>query len=206
MNRSRKANLEALVELLRTKSYSKITASDIIGRSGYGRTGFYRQFSDKNALAAALVKEHTAMYARILANDLRDSQCNMEDMVRHILEHVMQHRAEYHAILSSQIPGHGFDEFCACALVDFRIMANARPNCSDAELDYDLFYYATTRQFADYLRYWDAHGYEPAAPQMAKCIAGVIDHLSPGDALRFENSDGAESRGDVGLISLAELS
>ena len=59
MNRSRKAYLEALVELLRTKSYSKITASDIIGRSGYGRTGFYRQFSDKNALAAALVKEHT---------------------------------------------------------------------------------------------------------------------------------------------------
>ena len=113
MNRSRKAYLEALVELLRTKSYSKITASDIIRRSGYGRTGFYRQFSDKNALAAALVKEHTAMYARILANDLRDSQCNMEDMVRHILEHVMQHRAEYHAILSSQIPGHGFDEFCA---------------------------------------------------------------------------------------------
>ena len=56
------------------------------------------------ALALTLILIYTAMYARILANDLRDSQCNMEDMVRHILEHVMQHRAEYHAILSSPTP------------------------------------------------------------------------------------------------------
>ena len=188
MNRSRKAYLDALSDLLDEKPFERITVSEVIDRSGYGRTGFYRQFCDKYALAGALVKDYAMSYAKILASDLSDATCDMETMVLHVLDHVWENRRAYHTILSSEIPDHGFDEFCELALTDFRIMANARPNCSDSELDYDLFYYATTRQFADYLRYWDRKGFAVPASQMARRIVGVIEHLAPGDALGFDGS------------------
>lgn len=186
MNRSRKAYIDALATLLEQKDFSKITTSDVIALSGYGRTGFYRQFSDKYALARAFVRERARSYATILARDLGNASCDMLTMVTHILEHVLENRAAYHAILTSQIPNCGFDEFCEYALADFRIMANASPNCSESMLDYDLFYHATTWQFADYLRYWEMRGCEPPVAQMAQRIVGVIEHLAPGVALSFK--------------------
>lgn len=186
MNRSKKAYLDALSDLLDEKPFERITVSEIIARSGYGRTGFYRQFCDKYALAGALVKDHARAYAKILAEDLSDASCDMETMVVHVLEHVWENRRTYHTILVSEISGHGFDEFCELALDDFRIMASARPTCDERDFDYDLFYYATTRQFADYLRYWDLKGYRVSVPQMARSIAGVIEHLAPGQALGFD--------------------
>ena len=65
--RSRKMIRTAFLELLREKPFEKITATDVINRSGLNRSTFYAHYPDVKGLMDEFTGEIVAMFRQMLA-------------------------------------------------------------------------------------------------------------------------------------------
>ena len=65
--RSRKMIREAFVDLLHQKTVEKITATDIINRSGINRSTFYAHYPDVKGIIDEITGEVITLFRRMLA-------------------------------------------------------------------------------------------------------------------------------------------
>lgn len=65
--RSRRMIREAFVELLHEKPFEKITATDIINRSGLNRSTFYAHYPDAKGILEEFIGEIITMFRQMLA-------------------------------------------------------------------------------------------------------------------------------------------
>lgn len=68
--RTRSALFESLSELLRQRSFDRITLSDVAAHAGVGRTAVYNHFTDKEDLLLALMEHEAQRYAEELSRAL----------------------------------------------------------------------------------------------------------------------------------------
>ncbi|WP_127841387.1 TetR/AcrR family transcriptional regulator [Actinomyces wuliandei] len=68
--RTRSALFESLSELLRQRSFDRITLSDVAAHAGVGRTAVYNYFTDKEDLLLALMEYEAQRYAEELSRAL----------------------------------------------------------------------------------------------------------------------------------------
>ena len=66
-SRSRRMIREAFVELLHEKTFEKITATDIINRSGLNRSTFYAHYPDAKGVLEDFIGEIITMFRQMLA-------------------------------------------------------------------------------------------------------------------------------------------
>ncbi len=84
--RSRRMIREAFVELLHEKSFEKITATDIINRSGLNRSTFYAHYPDVKGILEEFAVEIENMFRQMLAEMdfsqfLNDPEPNLKQVV-----------------------------------------------------------------------------------------------------------------------------
>ena len=68
---ARAAFIQAVLSLLEEKPFQKISASEIIIRSGYSRGSFYKYFEDKFDLMRKITAEEAEHYTAILCGNIR---------------------------------------------------------------------------------------------------------------------------------------
>ena len=59
IERSKKYISDAMLSLLKTKSYEEITINDIVDKAGVSRMTFYRQFYDKKSVIKYILDSRT---------------------------------------------------------------------------------------------------------------------------------------------------
>lgn len=84
--RSRQMIREAFVELLHEKPFEKITATDIINRSGLNRSTFYAHYPDVKGVLEEFISEIVTMFRQMLAEMdfsrfLNDPEPNLKKVV-----------------------------------------------------------------------------------------------------------------------------
>ena len=87
---------QAFIDLLKTKSYLTISISDICRKSGFGRTSYYRYFSNN--------KEELLLFISHLKWEEYKKSCSIEeqkDEGKMLLNHIYQHR-EFFLLLYNQ--------------------------------------------------------------------------------------------------------
>jgi AcrR family transcriptional regulator len=122
-----KANIQnALIELLNEKDFDEITVREIAERAEIGFKTFYRHYSDKTALARAMMAE---MWEKISQEiELPDSLDTTEANIRQLLEIVINNvtvlkalgRTPLHNEIFAPILQFGFDEALQLQGVIFR--------------------------------------------------------------------------------------
>ena len=89
--RSRRMIREAFVELLREKPFEKITATDIINRSGLNRSTFYAHYPDVRGITDEITGEIFTMFQQMLeemdfSQFLNDPEPNLKKVVTFLEE------------------------------------------------------------------------------------------------------------------------
>ena len=95
--RSRRMIREAFVELLHEKPVEKITATDIINRSGLNRSTFYAHYPDVKGILEEFVGEIVTMFRQMLAEldfsrFLNDPEPNLKRVVAFLEENQVLYR------------------------------------------------------------------------------------------------------------------
>lgn len=179
---SEKAFFDTFIALINEKSFDEISASEIIQKSGYSRSSFYRNYEDKFDFAACFIKEAADMYARQLAESMLQYY-DKEDFLYcyslNILNYIYDNRNIYRLIFRSLVPGAGLDEFCDYAVKAFCDTGLFDLVADKSHINADFFYYCGTHQYVCFMIYWDKHNYFPDARVMAQQIAYFIQHNTP---------------------------
>ena len=89
--RSRRMIREAFVELLQEKPVEKITATDIINRSGLNRSTFYAHYPDVKGIIDEITGEIIVMFRQMLAEMdfsrfLKEPEANLKKVVAFLAE------------------------------------------------------------------------------------------------------------------------
>jgi AcrR family transcriptional regulator len=95
--RSRRMIREAFVELLHEKAFEKITATDIINRSGLNRSTFYAHYPDVKGIIDEITGQIVAMFRQMLAemdfsHFLNEPEPNLKKVVAFLEENQVLYR------------------------------------------------------------------------------------------------------------------
>jgi AcrR family transcriptional regulator len=96
--RTKRLLAEALLALIQEKPYDSLTIQDITDRADVGRATFYMHYRDKEDLLSDALVQHYRAIAERLGMSRDDMQRAVP--IRLLFEHVRQHAAMYHLLLS----------------------------------------------------------------------------------------------------------
>lgn len=91
----------ALVYLMGTKPYEKITITEIIERSGVSRAAFYRNFSSKDEVLQSEMAEITRVLQKAFSNSLLTD--NPRQWLVYFFDEVKHYRKEVELLLKADI-------------------------------------------------------------------------------------------------------
>lgn len=186
-SRAEAAFFNAFIELLKIKSFNEITASEIIRHSGYSRSGFYKLFYDKYALADQLVSSLAAAYAETLSRnmiELRDTQDFTYHYAVRMLRFAKERKEIFKLIFSGALPGGGQEEFCQKAIKAFHEVGNFDLITDNQQISEEFFDYISTHHFFDYIKYWNSTDYQESEEELARQILFLQNHMAPMELLR----------------------
>ena len=183
-SRAKEAYFLTFIHLWETKPFEEITVSEIISESSYCKAGFYRYFHDKFDLAEQLFQREAIEYIDSIIYGLlkyTNSADRTKDIISYpVLQHVYEHKNLYHLIINSNIPDLNLDYFCSYALKVFRENKTFVINTKNTIIDPEFFYFCTTRQFIQYICYWDYIRYSKSAKYMSKQVSCMMESNEPG--------------------------
>lgn len=172
--RSREEFKKAFLLLLERKPIDRITVSEIIEKSGYSRSSFYRNFVDYYDFAEQLIREEADELAKRLGELMRDfseTKVLSRDILEKILEHVYAERKTYHMIFSSRnfLPEFTGVNFAVLVMNAFREGESFLFETS-SDIDEDFYRYSETLRFIRYLMFWDMKDYSLSCGYLADQI------------------------------------
>ncbi len=154
--KSRQAIFRAFTELLKEKSYSKITVQEIIDLADVGRTTFYTHFETKDALLESICAD---MFEHVFSEELDKEKTHdfsgvhdTRTRVTHILYHLQDHIA--------YLPGILFGESDAFFMGYFKEQLNglfAESVQPYERVPYDYMLHHVVCDFAETIRWWARH-------------------------------------------------
>ena len=159
--KTRKAIFDAFTDLLKKKSYARITVQDIIDGADVGRTTFYAHFETKDDLLTSLCAD---IFEHVFSEDLgkeKTHDFSVEHdtgaMITHILYHLQEHM-EY-------LPGILCGDSDAVFMGYFKEQLNelfAKSVRQSETVPYDYLLNHMVCGFAETIRWWARHSqYSP---------------------------------------------
>lgn len=198
---------DALVELLSSRELADVSVSDVIRVSGVSRGSFYRYYASLAEAVDATLADEARRYARYLsAQTARRVARGMGaretyEITRAFLGYVEQRRSFFLLLLSPRTPEWGFERFCDRAVDEYRRQVGQAHGRLPEGVDADFYYYATTRSFLAYVRYWlerphglDVEGF--ARQVMLVSHPELLLADAPTDDGRDSEDDGRGVKGD----------
>lgn len=174
---ARSAFSQAVLNLLEEKPFQKISASEIIVRSGYSRGSFYKYFENKYDLMRKIIEEEAEYYTGILYGSIGRGETTevSSDYTYQILlgtfRNVFRKKTLYNFILNREIPDCDAETFCRKVT---EIFLNKAQICGKTapitEGIRTIYYYCNTRLYMSYIRFWAEQNYSVAPEEMAELI------------------------------------
>ena len=102
--RSRRMIRESFVELLQEKPFEKITATDIINRSGLNRSTFYAHYPDVKGIIDEITGEVVMMFRQMLNEmDFSEFLQNPEPNLRRVMDYLEENQELYRLLGQSDM-------------------------------------------------------------------------------------------------------
>ena len=159
--KTRKAIFDAFTNLLKKKSYARITVQDIIDGADVGRTTFYAHFETKDDLLTSLCAD---IFEHVFSEDLgkeKTHDFSVEHdtgaMITHILYHLQEHMEYLPGILS------GDSDTVFMGYFKERLSGLfAKAVRQSQAVPYDYMLNHMVNDFAETIRWWAEHSqYSP---------------------------------------------
>lgn len=161
------------LELLQEKPFDKIKANDVISRSTYSRTSFYRLYSDIYDLSDCIVRKECELLTAPLAKHIEQSCISNErestiDFYTRAFRHVFSNKNFYRLLIKDAYPNYSLDKYCEKVESLFKKNSESiiRRVCGNEFAN--LYYYITTHKLFAYIQYWDSVNYEISPEELAK--------------------------------------
>lgn len=164
--RTRRLIGEALIALMLEKRYDRITVREIVERADVGRSTFYANFRDKEAVFVGEFERVLDLLHRRFAEDAGGQDTLLPSLA--LFHHVREQEALYRAL----VRGHGVETLYAAgqrhlaARIEQRLAALARDGAT-LELPPSLLAGHVTSTFFTLLRWWLDGGMAQSPEQMA---------------------------------------
>ena len=151
--KTRASIFSAFTDLLKEKSYAKITVQDIIDAADVGRTTFYTHFETKDDLLRSLCAE---IFEHVFSEDLgkeRTHDFSEEHDTRARVSHILYHLQEHMDYLPGILSGESGDIFMSFFMGHLReLFSHARGSGTAVPRDYILNHMVC--DFAETVRWW----------------------------------------------------
>jgi len=157
IQRTRRRLSEALIDLIREKSYDEVTVQDILDRADVGRSTFYLHFRDKDALLASGVeklREQLVDVQRAAAAATSEPAERAIAFSGFLFEHVSDHRGLYRGLgrLGGEIVSRGFRAMIKEAIDDAAASSGAKR--APAPVPADLLADVVASTFMILIEWW----------------------------------------------------
>jgi len=176
---------QSMIELLSEIPYEDITVGDIITRSTYSKSCFYRNYYDKLDVAEQIVKEEAGLYVGMLIAQMKLS-ANITDEVQYnyvvslgTFRYIEMKQKLYHLLFRNKFPGMGVDYFCNLAVENFdrTVPFQIDPNYSRDKLDF--FEYCYAHMVLRYIHFWESKDFRDTPEQMAERVVSLCRMAKP---------------------------
>lgn len=158
IQRSKKALINALIELMSENDPLSISISDIVNQAGYSRATFYAHYGSKEEFFSDIIYSEAQTHANILfetAVDLKEDTDYLQVAsagVLRLFRHVYQRKELYEIILSDRLYGYTTDYFCE--LIVKAISENYEYTLIDDIENYEMYSYTSTAFQLATIKYW----------------------------------------------------
>lgn len=176
--RSRQAIKAALIALVRTTPYSKITVQNIIDRSQYSKGTFYSHFSDKDDLLKQMIDDEVSRYVyytttRVLEQkDMQHTIAEIRNSIVLGLEdfffHVYQNQEFYRCIAAHSFPGVTFNTLAQMNYEKVSLMFTLTAQPPYEKLDMDMYLHQCCHTYMQYVKYWVDHEFAQSPKYMVE--------------------------------------
>ena len=177
---ARAAFIQAVLSLLEEKPFQKISASEIIIRSGYSRGSFYKYFEDKFDLMRKITAEEAEHYTAILCGNIRQGETEeispsyTYQIALETFRNVLKKKDLYRFILDSEMSDCDVDHFCRNVTRIFLKKAEIRGKSAPITKDLqNIYYYCNTRLYMSYIQFWAEQDFSVAPETMAEQITAL---------------------------------
>lgn len=176
---------QAMLELLWENPYENITVGDIIARSTYSKSCFYRHYYDKLDVAEQIVQEESLWYVKTLISQMQ-RYAKITDEMRYnyavslgTFRYIETKRKFYHLLFRNKFPHMGIDYFCDLAVENFdqTVPFQIAPNYSKEELEF--FEYCYAHMVLRYIHFWESRDFQETPEQMAEQVVALCRMAKP---------------------------
>ena len=170
--KTRKAILTAFEELLKEKSYEKITVKEIIDYANIGRTTFYDHFDTKDALLDEicnnLMKHVFYLNVDVKTNHhFSFSNSDTKTIITHLLYHLKEDQQAITRLLIEQNCDQFLYYFKAC-IQSFHKLPTAMTEIDGLPIPADFIKSQLSASFISLIQWWIQHGMKESPEQLAE--------------------------------------
>lgn len=176
--RSRKMIREAFVDLLHEKPFEKITATDIINRSGLNRSTFYAHYPDAKGILEEFIGEIITMFRQMLAEMdfsrfLNEPEPNLKKVVAFLEENQVLYR-----LLGKSDMSLIYLEQLKKVLIQQVLEAPNLPTMGRSQINVDIRIRMLLSGVIDAYREWLAGGLNCTLEELTSEIANITQALA----------------------------
>ncbi len=184
--RSRRMIRESFVELLQEKPFEKITATDIINRSGLNRSTFYAHYPDLKGIIDEITGEVIALFRQMLtemdfSRFLNDPVPNLKQVVAFLAEN-----QELYRLLGQSNLSYVYLEQMKKVLIQQVLESPNLPTEGLSPISVNIRIRMLLSGVIDTYREWLAGGIDYTLEEMTSEVASIIQTWSKTE---FQNTD-----------------
>jgi AcrR family transcriptional regulator len=170
---TRKVLADSLIELMKEKSFAKITTKELCERADINRTTFYAHYRDKYDLLQQIEEETLAYFEDMLDRyDSRRSRREIQEMVEGMLNFIADNSSSLHILLSEN----GDLDFQKKVLRRFMQKDLVTKYFSERAVEEEMheYWYAFIVNGAiGLIQHWLKNNMSIPIPEMAKILTGL---------------------------------
>lgn len=174
IERTQKALVEALLELIVEKGYERTTVEDILRRADVGRTAFYDHFENKQDLLLRPMAEIT--WLRTSEDRLGGNSTALFD-VTFLFAHIAEQRQLVNALRGSPAFDEAVGRLRTSLLETFGQLLQDRPTTNNVPCDVQFAAQALTGALVQLLLWWIESGMPETPAAMAQWFAQMSDRM-----------------------------
>lgn len=191
--RSKKAFYQSFFKLIKSADIEAISVQEILDDSGYSRSSFYQNFSDKYDMISTLMEDEARAYiSHCIANltqiegEDNDSKLWLE-IAKAAFEFVLKEREFYTLLIKNSIPGFDKERFFGLAN-EYYLLAGKYPvQEHDADMNIQLYISGMTSIFGAFITFWANHDFADPVEYMASQLVHFLYNISANDFMELRD-------------------